>query len=195
MASRLAAVAPPPESLRERLQRFMRDRHKLVGRSAPPAPTGALVAAQGHDREVDRHHGEIVATELRALERHAADVARRIEALESTSRTPSFALMELRAEYRMCHELRSMLESDRAAGSIRTDRDGREVTERDRSIVSARAQELRELKWSQATRCDAAGECREARQLRVDALRSRMIAEFELRWRQSLPGYGMSIWN
>ncbi len=134
---------------------------------------------------------KVVAAEIAALDRHGADVARRIEALESTS-TPTFALQELKAEARTLRELRAMLEEDAAAGTIRTGAGGRAITDRDRAIVAARGRELGEGKWAAAALADAAGDRCEARLLRRDALRARMIAEYEHGWRQSLAGYGLA---
>ena len=185
---------PDTGSIRRRWLRRMLNGIVAVGPSArpapPPEPTKAeQVAARKRDDEVARQHKAAVEAELAALDRHAGDVAARIEVLESTS-AASFALQEFRRERRMLLELRQMIEADMASGPIRVDRDNRALTDRDYAIVRMRARELAELHWRQAERLSSAGDHREARRHRIDSLRSRMLAEAEMHWRPNLPGYG-----
>lgn len=144
-----------------------------------------------------RDHEQAVSAEIAAVDRHVGEVARKIEALESTS-AATYALQEMKAEHRMLGQLRGMLEADLAAGpirTIRTSRDGRELVDRDRAILRMRARELAESMWTAAARADGEGDHRRARMLRIDALRARQIAEYEIGLRPSLPGYGMAAWT
>lgn len=171
-----------------------------IGPSAPPAPASTPtradeIAQAKRDKQAATDHEKIVRAEIDALDRHAADVTRRIEALESTSRAPDYALQELQAERRQCRELRAMLEDDRNTGPIRADRDGRLIDARLHAIIRMRAREIAANNWAAAARADGAGQRREARQLRVDALRARHLAEFELKLRNAPPGYGLAPWN
>ncbi len=160
----------------------------------PPVTRSDEVEEMRRDEMLQQEHEAIVLTEIAELDKHAAIVAQHIEALESTSRD-SYRLQELKAERRQLMELRAMLEDDLASGPIRKDRNGRALDDRDRAYVRFRSKELRESFWAAAEREAATGDHREARRHRINALRSRQIAEFEQGWRNSLAGYGLVSWN
>ena len=190
-----AYVDPSTGSVKRRLLKRLLNNVVAVGPTElhpppPPPPTRAeQVAAQKRDEEVARQHRATVEAELAALDRHASDVAARIEVLESTS-AASFALQEFRRERRMLLELRQMIAEDLDRGPIMVDRDNRALDDRTRRYVKFRAAELRESHWRAAEREAASGDHREARRHRIDSLRSRMLAEAEMHWRPNLPGYG-----
>lgn len=164
-----------------------------VLRPPSPEPTKADLAARARrDDEIKREFEKTVRDEIAAVDAHRREVERVLARYEGSR---SFAAQEMAHERRMLAELRRMLEDDLRAGPIRTDRDGHPLDDRDRAICRHRARELREMKWQAAARYAAAGDHRDARHCRVDALRSRLIAEHELHWRASLPGYGMAVWT
>ncbi len=137
----------------------------------PPTPTRAdEVAKLNADEAVRMEHQAVVGNEISTVDKHLADLVRRIEAIESTSAS-SFALQEMKSERRLCRELRALLVDELSTGPIMHARDGRELTGRDRALVRLRAAELRESYWAAATRFSAQGEHREARLKRIAALR------------------------
>ena len=166
------------------------EQHQPIGptvlRPPPAEPTEAELA-----EKVRRRHEQTVRDELAAVDRHAADVARRIEALEATS-VPTSALVEYRAEARQLAQLRTMLQDDQRAGPIMVDRDGRPVDDRLRAIVRMRAAEMRATKWAAAER---EVDPRRARTLRRDALGSRLLVEDEMKMRGTQPGLGIMAWT
>jgi hypothetical protein len=196
-AMQAAVDNPETGSIRRRALRRMLAGIKAVGatvlRPAPaPAPTRADELQQARrDKRLADEHRATIENEIAVLDRHAADVSRRIENLESTSAAgaTSYALQEWRAESRLLRELRAMLVDDIAAGPVRNYRDGRPVDDRDRAILRLRAKELRDSGWAAANRADAEGDRRRARQQRIDALRARQIAEHESGLRPFLAGY------
>ena len=160
--------------------------------SPPPAPSADEVARKND--ELTRKHREMVNSEIAALDKHADIVRQHIEALESSSRgASSFMLQEMKREHRLLSELRQMLEIDRDAGRIRIDKNRNAVDDHARAYIRFRASELREQAWAAAEREARAGEHRAAVAHRIDALRARMLAEFEAGHRSSLPGYS-SAW-
>lgn len=167
---------------------------KAIGPSGPPVILPQPTAAERAETNarVAADHNKTVEAEVAALDKHAEDVARRVELLAGTSVT--FAEQELRTEARQLRELRMMIEAD-LDHPITVDRDGRPLDDRDRAICRLRTRELAASKWAEAARADAEGDRRRGRQLRRDALRARQIAEHEAGWRRNLPGYGISPWT
>ncbi len=190
---------PDTGSIHRRWLRRMLNGIVAVGPSARPAPPpeptkGELQARAERDAEMEQQYRATVEAEITALDRHAADVSERIEVLESTW-AASFALQEFRRERRMLLELRQMIAEDLDRGPIVVDRDGRPIDDRTRRYVKFRAAELRDSHWRAAEREAASGDHREARRHRIDSLRSRMLAEAEMHWRPTLPGYGLRVWT
>jgi hypothetical protein len=162
----------------------------------PPAPeptrADAIVVRRRAAR-IEREHAEIVAKEIVAVDARVAEVDKLLAQFGRDSR--SYAAQELAAEKRQLRELRVMLQLDRTTGPILTDRNGRGIDDRTRRYVKFRARELAESYWRAAERDAAAGDHREARRHRLDALRARMIAEDEARLRGTVPGFGLCAWN
>lgn len=181
-------------SFRERAMWRRANNIVVVGPSEPPSLPKAStrsdrVRDQKHLSQIEREHREVVEAELLAIDAHC----KFIEKLGVGA--GSYADQERRAELHQLRALHVMLKDDMAAGPIARDRGGRPINEHVRAFIRVRARELAEQLWFSAGRAEAEGDHRRARHERRDALRARMIAEYEMGWRPSLPGYGLSAWN
>jgi hypothetical protein len=157
----------------------------------PPPPSRAdEIVARRRRSQLEREHSETISKELAAVDARIGEIEKLLVALGADN---SYHAQELRGEARQLRELRIMLELDR--DPILTDRDGRELTDRDRAIVRLRARELCESYWAAAARDDACGDYREGRRHRLAAIASRMIAEDEMKLRGTVPGFGLCAWN
>jgi hypothetical protein len=169
------------ETLRERLTRFMRERAARAQAEAAqrkPLPSARALGIEDQ-RAID--------AEIKAVEVRQADIARVLERAAPGSRA-SYEDQELRSEYARLHDLRQDIERDRA-NPITHDRDGRPLDAHWRMVRRHRAADLRASCWRQAERARAEGDHREARRWRLDALRSRHLAEHEFGWRPKLATY------
>lgn len=182
-----APVMPPPpapETMRQRLSRFMTDRHKTIGPSGPPAPLPAAPRLVFADEPDQIAHEAAVGREIAAIDEHMRAITARLD----SGAAGDYELAELAAERRALATLRGEIAAD-LGRPILADRDGKPVSDRMRAFVRARSVELREQCWAAAVRAAAEGDHRRARALRRDALRARHLAEREVHLRGAVPGY------
>jgi hypothetical protein len=171
------------ETLRERLTRFMRERAARSVREAksrPPPPTLDQLVVED---------ARAVADEIAAVDRRLAEIDRLLKARPAAGAWggADYESQELASERHRLRDVRRDIEADQAC-PVAFDRDGRPLDAHWRVVRRARARELRESYWAEAEAARAEGDHRRARQLRLDALRARQLAEVELRWR-TVPHY------
>lgn len=135
-------------------------------------------------------HAQRVVEEIENIDGRIREIDARFAASPPDIQT--YEANEARAERRMLKELRAMIEAEEP---ITAWPGGRPVDARERATVEQRAQGMLRDSWDAAERFAAAGEFREARCKRVDALRARLVTEYEMGLRNSLPGYGLAAWS
>lgn len=197
-APREAIMADPDRevgSIKRRALRRAQDPRLINGKAygpsvlhpAGPEPTPAdRVADAKRLAEVKKQHRKTVAAEVKALDARVAEIDARLKV--TPDRVDTYEKREAVSERRQLVELRGELEAESDKPILRH-QDGSEVSDRDRAIVKVRTRELRDGLWANAERDAAAGDHRQARQRRVDALRSRHLAEAEQKLRKAPWGY------
>lgn len=153
---------------------------KPIGRGGPPAEPAE--PSPEHNAAVVGEHNIAVRVELHEIDKHT----KMVEARLGTAGIGNYEAQELSAELRMLRTLRAEVEGERDRPIMMTDDK--------RAFIRARAAELRESYWHAAERCSRAGDHREARRCRVDAVRARHVAEHEAGLRSSLPGF-TTMWS
>jgi len=171
----------PRESLRDRLARRMTENKKVKLDAAKKTRVRS-------EKRLDEDDGRVVIDELQAIDQHAEILKKQFERMPVQA---AFGLdersHELEAELRQLAALRNEI----AADDIPPMRfpSGEQLTDRQRAFRLVRSRELKEQIWAQAQRAEAVGDHRRASRCRLDALRSRHLAEHEMGIRPSLRGY------
>jgi hypothetical protein len=175
------AVPPVPidydiGSIKRRWLRIRAAGIRAVGPSGPPEPQPMPEVRMADSAEAVAHHG-VVAAELHAIDVYAKQLEARLERLPDGS----YEGQEMRAERVQLRLLYAELERDLGRWP--------EGTPEQRRYIAIRSREIRAQTWTNAERLARAGEHREARRRRIDALRSRHLAEHEIGLRAHLSGY------
>lgn len=155
-----------------------------------PRPATDYAALAKDAVAIKEWHARKVVEEIENIDARIHEIDARFAA--SRPDIQSYEANEARAERRMLKELRAMIEADEPATAPPG---GPPVDARTRATIEHRAQGMRRDFWEAAERFASAGEFREARRKRVDALRARLVAEYEMGLRSSLPGYGVAAWT
>lgn len=175
------------ESYRTRWEARQRLYAKARAAATKAAPKTKPIDHDKLDRQMHR-------LELIAIDRHIAATKRALgETGQAAPRVgfgagADYKAQELKAELAALATLRAELIADHAA-PITTHRDGRDLSDTDRARRRLRAKELADQFAFAAAKAAAEADHRRARNLRHDALRSRFVAEHEMRLRPSLRGY------